>query len=187
MFSCLYNYSRSRSTMRHHPLRDREREKGGQGSFVSFSEEKETKDSAAFFSFAPSVPPFPSFPPTPPSPSCSPPDPDPSLPLLHIYERKRSGLHNLPPSLTKMRQRSVRRPSPWHRCPRRSPRSPPTPPATTPSDRMCALLLDVPHGLIVVFSSFYSIPRAPFALRPLFRCAVRRSTADDPRTPRSRG
>ena len=45
---------------------------GGQGSFVSFSKEKETKEYAASFSLASSVLPIPSFPPTPPSPSCSP-------------------------------------------------------------------------------------------------------------------
>ena len=64
MFSCLCNYSRSGSMMRHHPLRDREREKGGQGSFVSFSGGKETKDFTASFSFASSASPFPLLPPT---------------------------------------------------------------------------------------------------------------------------
>ena len=51
----------------------RDRGGEGQGSFVSFSEEKKTEDRAASFSFTSSTSPFPSFPPNPPSPSCSPP------------------------------------------------------------------------------------------------------------------
>ena len=51
----------------------RDRRGGGHGSFVSFSEQKETKDRATSFSSASSAYPFPLFPPTLPSPSCSPP------------------------------------------------------------------------------------------------------------------
>ena len=68
----------------------------GQGSFVSVSKEKKTKDRAMFFSFASSASSFPPFPPTPTSPSCS-------LPRTWIHphihlpgeERKRSGLLHL--------------------------------------------------------------------------------------------
>ena len=69
MFSCLYNYSGSGSIM----TSPGDRRGGGQGSFVSFSKEKETKDRAASLSFTSSASPFPSFHPTPPSPSYSPP------------------------------------------------------------------------------------------------------------------
>ena len=47
-------------------------QRGGQGSFVSFSKEKETKDHVTFLSFAFSVPPLLLFSPTPPCFSFSP-------------------------------------------------------------------------------------------------------------------
>ena len=51
MFSCLYNLMWIQ--IQHHLLTIQER--GGQGSFVSFSEEKETKDLAALVSSASST------------------------------------------------------------------------------------------------------------------------------------
>ena len=69
MFSWLYKYySESRSIMT--SLGDKGG--GGQGSFVSFSEEKETQDHVSPFSFALSASSFPSLPPTSPSPPALP-------------------------------------------------------------------------------------------------------------------
>ena len=65
-----------------------EEEGEGQGSFVSFSEEKGTKDHTASFSFASSAPPIPLFPPTPPPPSLF---PSGSRSILHLLLRGKRG------------------------------------------------------------------------------------------------
>ena len=156
-----------------------EEEGRGQGSSVSFSEEKETKDHAASFSFALSASPIPLIPPTPPTPSCSPPWSG-SILTSPLKERKRPGLlHLLPrrkggggvrgaPLLCVV----VAAVPPVPLIPLLLPLLLPLLPHSPPPPR-CVYCCVFPHGLIVVFVSFRPSPRAPSALRPLFRCVVR--------------
>ena len=93
---------------------------GGQGSFVSFSEETEMKDPAASSPLLRFVA------------AAAPP-----VPLILLL---------LPLLLSLL----------------------PHPPPSS----ICVYCCVFPHGLIVVFVSFRPSPRAPSALRPLFRCVV---------------
>ena len=148
----------------------------GQGSFVFFSEKKETKDLVASFSSALSGSQF-------PLPSCSPLRirTYPSLLLLRVEKGAKAPL---PPSPRMRRRRTVRRPSPSRRrCRRRRyprcrlPRSPPAALATpTHLLRPDVCIVALPDGLIVVCISFRPSPRAPSTLLPLFRCVVGRSS-----------
>ena len=105
-FSCLYMYySGSGSIM----ISPRDREGGDRDSFVSFPNEKKTKNSALSFSLTLSVSPFYLFSPTPPSPSRFPPQI-----RIHPYLSSRGEEESRapqPPSLGKRRQRTARRPS----------------------------------------------------------------------------
>ena len=158
-------------------------EGGGQGSFVSFSEEKETKEQAASFSFVSSASPIPSFRPTPPSLSLSLSGSGSILPSL-LEERKRPGLLHLllqgkgvggARGAPLLRVVVVTAPSvllvPLLRPLLSTPLATPPPP---PSRGVYCCIAQHVDCCVVAFRLS---PRAPSALLPLFRCVVGQSSA----------